>query len=107
MTEETLQDAVLELSQRLGWLAYHTHNSRRSQPGFPDLVLVHGRSRRLLFVELKSTTGRLSPTQRTWLDALAAAGVSTHVWRPGDLLANTIRDELSRPPPALAGTSST
>jgi hypothetical protein len=107
MTEQALQDAVLELAQRLGWLAYHTHDSRRSQPGFPDLVLVNTRARRLLFVELKRATGRLSPTQRQWLDALAATGATAHIWRPSDLLAGTISAELSRPPPALAGTSST
>jgi hypothetical protein len=99
MTERALQDAVVELASRLGWLTYHTHDSRRSQPGFPDLVLVHEPWRRLLVVELKREKGRLSPAQRVWLDALAAAGVTTAVWRPSQLLDGTIRGELSRPPP--------
>ena len=32
--------AVVELAKRFGWLLYHTHNSRRSASGFPDLVMV-------------------------------------------------------------------
>lgn len=107
MSERALQDAVLELAKRLGWLAYHTHDSRRSQAGFPDLVLVHSRPPRLLFVELKRQRGQLRATQKIWLNALAAAGVRTATWRPGDLLAGTIRAELGRPPPALADTTQT
>jgi hypothetical protein len=61
---------------------YHTHNSRRSEPGFPDLTVVgaHG----VLFRELKSERGRVTADQRRWLDALAAAGADVVVWRPCD-----------------------
>ena len=102
MSERALQDAVVELAKRLGWLAYHTHDSRHSTAGFPDLVLVHLARPRLLIVELKSQRGALRVAQKVWLRALANAGVRTAIWRPGDLLAGTIRDELARPPPALA-----
>ena len=40
MTEKKFQAAVLQIANMYGWLAYHTHDSRRSAPGFPDLVLV-------------------------------------------------------------------
>ena len=49
--------------------------------GFPDLVLV--RKGRLLFVELKSEIGKVSPQQRKWLDDLDKAA-ETYVWRPED-----------------------
>lgn len=83
MTEDELQRAVIELARGLGWLVYHTHDSRRSQAGFPDLVLVRGD--RVLYRELKSTAGRIRPEQQVWLDALAAAGADVGVWRPVDL----------------------
>jgi hypothetical protein len=60
-------------------MTYHTFDSRRSNPGFPDLTLVKGST--LLFVELKSTKGRLTPAQSEWLEALGfVASVAT--WRP-------------------------
>lgn len=98
MTERQLQDGIVELARILGWLAYHTHDSRRSQPGFPDLVLVRGE--RLIFAELKSENGRVSPAQKVWLGALEhVAGeverstddrrsrpgrVEVYLWRPAD-----------------------
>ena len=81
MSEDELLAAVLELARWLGWRTYHTHDSRRSNPGFPDLVIV--RDDRLLFVELKSTKGRLTAEQTEWLKALGyVASVAT--WRPAD-----------------------
>ena len=62
MTEEgKFQAAIIELATVCGWLAYHTHDSRRSTPGFPDLVLVRGGV--LLFRELKTDTGKTSKAQ--------------------------------------------
>ena len=40
MTETELQDLVLKAAEWQGWLVYHTHDSRRSSPGFPDLAMV-------------------------------------------------------------------
>lgn len=68
--EAAFQIMVLELAEDLGYsLRYHTHDSRRSEPGFPDLTLVRPRDR-LVFLELK--IGRKQPTarQREWLSGL-------------------------------------
>jgi hypothetical protein len=84
MTERQLQDAIVEAATRLGWLPYHTYDSRRSEAGFPDLVLV--RDGVILVYELKTETGRMRPMQREWLDALDGATVQTsRVIRPSDL----------------------
>jgi hypothetical protein len=81
--EADLQRAVLELAAAAGgWMAYHTHDSRHSAAGFPDLVLVDTRQHRLVWVELKSDRGRLSKPQAVWLQALERAGQEVHVWRP-------------------------
>jgi hypothetical protein len=83
MTEEQWLQQVRELARLKGWLNYHTRSSRRSDPGFPDLVLVRGH--RLIFAELKREKGRVTSHQRAWLEALEqtiAAEVFT--WRPSD-----------------------
>lgn len=80
MTEKDLQESIIELAGWLGWTCYHTHDSRRSRPGFPDLVLWRGS--RLLFVELKSATGRLSVAQEQTLDELAETPAEVYIWRP-------------------------
>jgi hypothetical protein len=87
MTERQLQSAVIQLAELLGWKAYHTFDSRRSNPGYPDLTLV--KDDRLLFVELKSATGRLTTEQTEWLRALGyVASVAT--WRPVDWTSGAI-----------------
>jgi hypothetical protein len=93
MTEAELQSAVLELA---GWLklsCYHTRDSRRSQKGFPDLVIV-GRS--VLWAELKSETGETSASQDLWAWKLTQAGQQWRLWRPADWQDGTIRAELAR-----------
>lgn len=82
--EEEFQTQVIQLARLRGWRVYHTHDSRHSAAGFPDLVLVRERDGRLLFAELKSNTGRLTLDQRSWLAALRACGVPAFVWTPED-----------------------
>lgn len=94
MSEAVLQARVLAHARVLGWMAYHTHDSRRSQPGFPDLVLVSERQGRVLYRELKTERGRLSDAQRVWLRALTAAGQDAGVWRPMDLFTDRVTQAL-------------
>lgn len=87
MTEKSWQQLVIDLAVTYGWTVYHTFDSRKSQPGFPDLVLVRGE--RLLFVELKREGAQLRLDQQAWakaLDAIVAANVTVerHTWRPSD-----------------------
>lgn len=82
MTEAELQASVIDLARRTGWLYMHITDSRKSAAvGFPDLVLAHPRTGRLLFIELKSSKGRLRPEQADWLSALALRH-EAHLWRP-------------------------
>jgi hypothetical protein len=84
LSEKDFQQQVLDLTRLSGWLCYHTHDSWRSAPGFPDLVMV--RPPRLLFVELNSEQGRLRLEQATWLEVLAGCedAPEVHLWRPAD-----------------------
>jgi hypothetical protein len=91
MREKEFQANVVELCKYLGYKVYHTFDSRRSEPGFPDLVIV-GRNR-CLFRELKSEKGDITSAQLTWGGALIAAGMDWDVWRPSEM--DRIQKELS------------
>lgn len=80
--EKEWQQQVVQLFRQLGWTGYHTHDSRRSQPGFPDIVLVRDR---VVYLELKREKGVLSEKQREWVRALLKAGAEVYVARPRDL----------------------
>ena len=83
-TEERFQAEVLRWARLLGWTAYHTHDSRRSVSGFPDLVLA--RPPVVLLVELKSAQGRMTMEQKEWRELLQACDrlETPGVWRPQD-----------------------
>jgi len=81
ISEKDFMAKVIELAESQGWHCYHTHDSRRSEAGFPDLTLVR---ERVIYVELKTEIGKLTKAQREWIKALAWAGGETYVWRPRD-----------------------
>lgn len=92
MTEEQLQASVLDLAKALGMLAYHTHDSRRSAAGFPDLVLAGTRG--VIFAELKSAGGTMRPEQTNWKYMLIAGGQRWRLYRPGDWATGVIQSDL-------------
>ena len=82
LTEKKFQESVIHMARLHRWLVYHTHDSRRSQPGFPDLTMVrHGK---LIFAELKTDKGKLTKDQAWWLAGLKQAHPDVFVWRPSD-----------------------
>lgn len=82
-TEKQFQGAVVKYVKTMGWRVYHTWLSAHSTPGFPDLVAV--RASRLVVVELKSLTGKLTEHQEGWLGALGAVPCcEVHTFRPTD-----------------------
>ncbi len=83
LSEKDFQQRIIDRAKALGWLVYHTHDSRHSDAGFPDLVLA--RKGRVVFAEVKAEKGRLSEAQMGWLYALKAAADEAYVWRPSDL----------------------
>jgi len=102
MTEAELQAAIIDAAHYAGWVVHHCRAARVGTPGserwvtpiagdvgFPDLVLVHP-SRGVLWIELKSARGKVSPAQQGWLDVLDAAGQSAGVWRPVDWTDGTV-----------------
>lgn len=82
ISERDFMAEVVAFAKSRGWLVYHTQNSRRSEPGFPDLVMLKGES--CLVAECKTATGQLTADQATWLDGFQAAGIPAYCWRPAD-----------------------
>jgi len=71
------------LARTLGWgPCYHTLRSKGSASGFPDWVLVR---ERVVFLELKTETGKVSGAQAAWIRALHTAGQEVYVVRPRHL----------------------
>lgn len=102
MTEREFQRTVIATARHLGWRVAHfgaatVRSGRVLTPvladgaGFPDLVLVR---ERIVYVELKSAKGRLSPRQREWMRALLEAGQEAYVWRASDWQDGTIESVL-------------
>ena len=60
---------VASVAHLNGWLTYHTHDSRHSAAGFPDLVCAKPKAP-VLFLELKALGGTLGPDQQVWRDVL-------------------------------------
>ena len=81
VTEQDFLQQVRDLARISGWRVFHCHDSRGSPSGFPDIVAV--RQARLIYAELKSERGKLSPDQIEWLDDLRQVpGVEVFVWKP-------------------------
>lgn len=91
-SERDFQRALMELARLTGWRMYHARPAQyrrggwatplAGDAGLPDLILC--KPPRLIFAELKSARGRLSPAQAQWMDALRACGVEVYLWRPSD-----------------------
>lgn len=100
MTEAELQAGVVQVARLLGFLVYHTYDSRRSEGGFPDLIMV--RESRLVAAELKVQGRRMTSAQQLWLDVLSNVhgGVEVYVWREEDWQSGRIERILrGRPEP--------
>lgn len=90
---------------RTGW---KTPGTGTMAKGWPDLILIRGRDRRIIFAELKSESGRLSDEQYRVLDLLRSLvwdgyletpldtktldeiatkvpRVEVYIWRPADI----------------------
>ena len=85
VTEANLREQVRDLCEIYHWRFYFTWTSIHSPKGFPDLVLVNQDKGRVIFAELKTEKGKLTDSQRGWLDELNECGQEVYVIRPSDI----------------------
>lgn len=89
ITEADWQTTVVDLARLRGWMVAHFRPARTAAgwrtpvaydgTGFPDLILA--RDGRVLVLELKTDTGRVTIHQRDWIREL---GGHAHIIRPRD-----------------------
>jgi len=91
MPEKELQQLVTDLCRLLGLPHFHVRHSAGMTAGWPDSVII---GTRVIYRELKSEHGQLSPDQRAIGGKLSAAGADGKVWRPRDWLSGGIEREL-------------
>ncbi len=85
VSEKDFMQQIVKLARTTGWLVFHTYDARRSEPGFPDLVMVRGAQ--LIFLEVKSYKGTTSVEQKEWMGRLRQVKyVHADVARPADWL---------------------
>jgi len=91
LTEAEFGSQVEGLLNLYGWRWCHfrparTQNGWRTAlsgiAGFPDYIAT--KNGVLIFFELKSERGQVTPAQHEWLEDLKAAGQRVYVWRPSD-----------------------
>jgi hypothetical protein len=80
-SEKEFQAEVIKRAMRHGWKTFHVFDARKSEAGWPDLVLVR---ERVIVRELKVGNEVPTAAQAGWLEAFANAGIDAGVWKPTD-----------------------
>jgi hypothetical protein len=78
--EAAFQAWIVAHAKERGWRVYHTHDSRKSAGGFPDLHML--RAGRQVVLEVKTMTGVLSNDQADWISAYNDSGIFAKLVRP-------------------------
>jgi len=120
MSEKTLSQRVVERARARGWKVarWPAWRATGTDPGVPDLLLARGGV--VIFAELKTQKGTLSPAQGDWFNELqlvqeaimgfsglpyeprankipaqCAAIFGVYIWRPMDLLDGSLEEVLA------------
>jgi hypothetical protein len=93
MAESVFQARVASYAVTRGALHYHTHNSERSEGGFPDSFIL---GNYMMFRELKSDSdsATVSKKQREWIEKLESVGADVGVWWPIDWESGKVHAEI-------------
>ncbi len=101
ISEREFQAQVVEYARLHGWMVYGVIDRKdyalRYDKGYPDLTMVHGERRVLIFAELKREGAKVAEAQDRWLRALQAVAdqaialvpnirfaIKVCTWRPSD-----------------------
>jgi hypothetical protein len=106
MLEHDIQESIRQTAKQYGWSSrssypktlletftgddsggffYHTWNSRKSEKGFPDIVMSDGKNLIIAEVKRNKPKGILTPEQRNILDIFSTHVPHTYLWREDDL----------------------
>ena len=97
LTEKDILRTIIDGAKALGLEVYHVFEqyqyAHRTSKGFPDLVLA--RPPRLVFGEVKSLQGKLTPDQERWIAILERCNVEVYVFRSWEEAEGVLRGERS------------
>ena len=83
---QTLVEGIMRANR---WSVYSVRRSDLAQAslaGYPDITAWRVADQRLIFAELKTDTGRVSPAQEAVLEELRSLGrAEVYLWRPKNL----------------------
>lgn len=89
LTEAQFRKQVTDLLTLYRWRWVYFPDSRMIQGsrGVPDIIAIRRADRRIVHLELKTMTGRLSANQRAWIDDINNVPGNVVAWvvRPNDL----------------------
>lgn len=93
ITEAQFLDQVKQVAAINQWLVDHTPTMQHRAGiyrtgglvGKPDLCLISLNGKGIIYAELKTMDGRLSPAQKVVGNALIANGAEYYVWRPNQI----------------------
>jgi hypothetical protein len=102
ISEAQFQRQVVDIATWHNWLVDHTPPMRSAKGavftggliGKTDLVLFSLKGKGIIYAELKSETGRVSPSQALFKNVILKNGGEYYLWKPSDLPA--IVERLSR-----------
>lgn len=90
-SERLWQEKVIQIASTCGWDAHHIRPGKYGNTyktdglaGMPDLILIGRKGQGVIFAELKTAKGKLSPVQEARIAQLLANGCEVHIWRPAD-----------------------
>lgn len=91
VSERLWQERLIQIATTCGWDAHHIRPGKYGNTyktdglkGMPDLMLIGRRGQGIVFAELKTAKGKLSPVQEARIAQLMANGCEVHLWRPAD-----------------------
>ena len=93
-SEKEWQKVITSCAEFNGWSYWHNPDSRRCNPGLPDLMFLREGTGQMFWVEVKKEKGKLTERQKEVLEALEAADQEVYVWRPSDW--DIVRERLCR-----------
>jgi hypothetical protein len=93
ISEAQFQRNVIHAARLYGWIVDHTPPMRNHSgdiytgglTGKTDLVLFSMFGRGIIFAELKTETGRVSPAQKRFAEIIQLNGGEYFLWRPSDM----------------------
>jgi len=95
VSENELQAEVIRILKDAGFTKiYHTYNSQKSEPGYPDILAIRTTDGLMLVLENKTETGKCTKAQLEWLEAFQSIKkYHVAVIRPHDIedLVNKVR----------------